>query len=89
MQPKKLSYAEKMIKKQIGGRLDPIRISLRRLDHAMMNSDSKSMSTWRWAALDIFNNLQLNFPFCKEVEYEKQYALHIAREAQTSMNFKN
>lgn len=87
MQPKKLPYAERMLKKQIGGRLDPIKRDLRRLYRAMMNGDRKSMSTWRWAALDTVRNLQVNFPRCTEVNSEIEYALSIAREAQISMNF--
>lgn len=90
MQPKKLPYAERMLKKEIGGRLEPIKISLRRLYKSMLNvkeKDYKNMSDFKWASLETLKDLR-QLPNCKEVNYEIEYALYIAREAQSVMNFR-
>jgi hypothetical protein len=90
-QPKKLSHREKLMKKE-EQQLKEHQQKLIRLRTAMRNNPRlDAYDTWRWAALQVFNDLQkvsLRFHTAKLAAIKEQ-ALEIAVEAQAIINFTN
>lgn len=89
--PKKLSYAERLQKKEaneIRERLHIHHQDLNKIYKAMKTSAPDTFDTWRWAALEVFKTLQKDFPQNNtDVKLEKARALAIAREAQAIIHF--
>jgi hypothetical protein len=81
-QPKKLSYQQRMDKKE-DAKLALIHRDLIRLHLAVNQKVTKDSETWRWAALDIYTVLRKEFNTSHKVEKYKEAALKIARDAQT------
>lgn len=82
-QPKKLTLKQKQEKKL----LEEIATHKSELMRIKLGMKSKpgEMSTWRWAALEVFKDLKdLKHP---EADKTRELALKIARDAQGAMNF--
>lgn len=90
-QPKKLSPKEKQAKKE-NKQMDEIAQNLQRVRQALhtKTQQSSQLETWRWAALNIFNQLS-NLDIRHETHRMaalKSHALDTAREAQFALNFR-
>lgn len=89
-QPKKLSAKEKQAKKE-NEQLDVYHQNLLKVRRALYNKTGTSeLETWRWAALNIFNQLSgLSLRHqTQRLAILKNQALDTAYEAQFALNFR-
>ena len=92
-QPKKLTHKmkiEQKIEQQFVEKITYHSTELSKIKKAMMNKTYVDLSTWRWAALEIFRTISADpaLPHTNpRVCAVKDLALSIAREAQGAMNF--
>lgn len=84
-QPKKLTPAQRKQKKD-QEQYKAYQEELSKLLSAAKNKPADQASTWRWAALEIFRELQA-FPKSSERDVMIERALYVARQAQVVMNF--
>lgn len=62
-----------------------IQLDLVRIQKAIKKS--KDYDTWKWAAMEIFKDLQRDFPDTEVVETLRATALNLARECEAAQNF--
>lgn len=87
-QPKKLTAKQKQAKKELQ-QLNELYQNILRIRQAMRHSASSAFETWRWASLNVYNDLcqlSIRHETHKWALY-KEHALDTAREAQAALNF--
>jgi hypothetical protein len=84
---KNMPGTKKQSKKEmeLANRLRLIQTDLVRIQKALKKNTD--YDTWKWAAMEIFKELQQEFPDAEAVEVLKARALHIARECEAAQNF--
>jgi hypothetical protein len=84
-QPKKLTHKEKL-ERQIMIKLDTHTKSLDKIERVLKKTDTPEL--YKWAALETFKMISKEFNLKNHnVEYQKNRALQLARDAQSIMNF--